>query len=223
MKKKRKNFFRPILGVFIVMSSLFQLGCTVFGGITVEVPKYNSVDKDGDFEIRQYKSYVVAKTTAKGDFKAAQNKAFRKLAGYIFGKNLKNQKVAMTAPVTQTESEKIAMTAPVTQTQKGDSWSMTFMMPSEYKMEDLPQPEDKSVVFEQVPEKLIATVQYTWLGSRERFRRQQERLVNWLKSKPEYKVAGEAKYAGYNPPWTIPFLRTNEVWIEVTRQNPPTN
>jgi len=135
-------------GLFMGISIL-SFGCSVFGVRTEETPKYEVLQSEGNKEIRSYSSYIVAMTKVKGEFKEAQSEAFRILAGYIFGKNEKKQKLSMTAPVVQgksVESERLAMMAPVVQSSTAEGWTMTFIMPSEYKMEDLPEPKDKRVL-----------------------------------------------------------------------------
>jgi hypothetical protein len=185
------------------------------------MPKYEVILKEGNKEIRYYESYVVAKTTLKGEFKEAQSAAFRILAGYIFGDNKKKQKIAMTAPVVQkptSESEKIQMTSPVIQSPSDDGWVMTFIMPSAYKMEDLPTPKDKRVSFEMVPARYTATLRYSWLGSKHRNERKADELQNWIAGLREYVPISLPMYAGYDPPWTLPFFRRNEMMIQVKRK-----
>ena len=133
-----------------LVAVLLQSACSAFGIRSEENPNYEVMHKEQSFEIRSYASYVVAKTTVDGDFKEAQGKAFRILAGYIFGGNQQKKSISMTAPVvmdTPSKSESIAMTSPVVQSPSGDGWSMTFMMPSKYKLSDLPVPKDQRVKF----------------------------------------------------------------------------
>lgn len=147
--------------VLTVLLSLTQVGCSIFGSRSEETPQYEVVLKDGDKEIRRYRSYIVAKTEVQGEYKEAQNAAFRILADYIFGNNRAQAKIAMTAPVEQREaatSEKIAMTAPVEQTKSERGWVMTFMMPSKYRAETLPEPNDPRVQFEEIEAKMVAVI-----------------------------------------------------------------
>ena len=205
----------------IMLLAIINAGCSVFGIRTYEMPKYEVILKEGDKEIRYYGSYIVAKTTVKGEFNEAQGAAFRILAGYIFGDNEKRQELAMTAPVIQkptTESEKIQMTAPVIQGPSEEGWVMTFMMPSAYKMEDLPIPKDKRVSFETVPERYTAALRYTWLGNKSRNERKANELQEWLMGLKDYEPISSPRYAGYDPPWTLPFFRRNEMMIVVKRK-----
>jgi hypothetical protein len=210
----------PRVSIFISLA-IFISGCSVFGIRTHETSKYEVIVKDGNKEIRYYESYIVAKTTVQGEFKEAQGTAFRILADYIFGDNRKKQKIAMTAPVVQkptAQSEKLQMTAPVIQSPSEEGWVMTFMMPSAYKMEDLPTPEDERVSLETVPASYIAALRYTWFGSQSRNERKANELQNWLADLKEYGAISLPMYAGYDPPWALPFFRRNEVMIKVKRK-----
>ena len=206
-----------LLSGSLVMISAFNISCSVFGVRTAETPKYQVLVNDGNKEIRSYPSYVAAKTIVKGEFKEVQNEAFRILAGYIFGDNEKKQKLSMTAPVIQTkpENQKIAMTAPVIQTSSDEGWVMTFVMPSEYKMSDLPTPNDKRVVLEEVPAKTIGVIRYSGLWRTAKSEEKANELKEWLTANGAYDIVSSPGFAGYDPPWTLPFLRRNEMMIEL--------
>lgn len=210
--------------LLLVISIFCLSGCSVFGVRNEETPNYEVLVKNENMEIRRYSSYIVANTFIEGSFKETQNKGFRVLAGYIFGDNEKASKISMTAPVVmnpqKTESEKIAMTSPVTQAPKGDGWEMSFMMPSQYKnIEDLPKPKDPRVSFKVVESKPMAVISFTGFWSDEKNKKMAEQLKVWLVQQGEYEPSSEPKFAGYDPPWTLPFLRRNEVMIEITKIN----
>jgi hypothetical protein len=211
-----------ILGASIFMLfAFFDMGCSVFGIRNYETPVYEVIFKEGNKEIRYYESYVVAKTTVKGDFKEAQGTAFRILAGYIFGDNEKKQEIEMTAPVAQmsnTESQRLPMTGPVIQSPSEQGWVMTFMMPSAYNIEDLPRPNDNRVSLETVTARHIAAIRYTWLGSKSRNDTKANELLRWLAGLKEYKPISSPMFAGYDPPWTLPFFRRNEMMIKINRK-----
>lgn len=205
--------FRTALMLF---SLLTQTACSVFGIRSEETPSYKVLLQEDQKEIRSYESYVVAKTVIKGDYGKAQSEGFRILAGYIFGSNEKKQNISMTAPVVQkNESERISMTAPVSQIAEGDSWVMTFMMPSQYKLTDLPTPKDSRVILEEIPAKTIASLRYSGGRGVKRNSQKAEELREWLKSKNQYSIVSGPSTAGYDPPWTLPFLRRNEVHFEI--------
>jgi hypothetical protein len=114
--------------------------------MAIEKAKYTVVEKEDDFEIRQYEPRIVAETYVEGDLEEVGDEGFRRLYGYISGDNQKKQSISMTAPVGQeAKSEKIAMTAPVGQEQKDNRWRITFLMPAEYTLETLPVPTDSRV------------------------------------------------------------------------------
>lgn len=204
-----------ILGTLM---GLLTAGCSLFGKGTEEQPSYKVIVKQDNKEIRKYDSHIVAKTTITGSFKEAQSKGFRILAGYIFGKNKSRQKIAMTAPVVQkAESEKISMTAPVVISPSDDkSWTMTFSMPSQFTLETLPVPTDERIKIEKVEGKIVAALTFTGFWNESKNAQKGQELTEWLKAYPEYELATPAMFAGYNPPWTIPFLRRNEMLIELS-------
>lgn len=215
---------RAIGSLMTIAVSLAQVSCSVFGIRSEETPKYEVLAADGDKEIRSYSPYVVATTKVKGEFKEVQNEAFRILAGYIFGANQKKQSISMTAPVVQSsspkgESEKISMTAPVLQTAVEDGWTMSFMMPSKYKIEDLPRPDDPRIEFSQIPPRLYAVIRYTGRGGDSDNQEKARELSDWIGKNQDYKSVSKASYAGFDPPWTIPFLRRNEMMIQLEATN----
>ena len=201
--------------------SLSSVACSVFGAGSEEQPSYTVILKDGDKEIRLYDSYVVAKTSVKGSFKDAQSAGFRILAGYIFGKNKVKSKIAMTSSVVQKEdnSQKIAMTAPVVM--KGHDknsngpWTMTFTMPSKYNLETLPEPIDKRVKLGRVEARLVAAFKFSGFWSRSKNKEKEDELIKWLDNHKNYTMQSRPMFAGYNPPWTLPFLRRNEILLEL--------
>lgn len=183
-----------------------------------EKAKYSVILKEGNLELRQYEPQIVAETIVEGAFDEVGNRAFRRLFGYISGNNRKNEKIPMTAPVTQEkEGEKIPMTAPVTQEQRGDRWSITFLLPAEYTIESVPVPVDEQVQLREVPERLMAAITYSGMWNRERYEGHKATLLEWVQQK-RFKQVGEPVYARYNPPFTPWFLRRNEVLVPVSEE-----
>ncbi len=199
---------------------LLTAGCSLFGKGSEEQPSYQVILKQENKEIRKYNSHIIAKTTISGSFKDAQSEGFRILAGYIFGKNKSQQKIAMTAPVVQkSESEKISMTAPVLiASNENKSWTMTFSMPSQFTIETLPVPTDKRVQIEKVEERFVAAITFSGFWGESKNAEEAKKLKEWMKGNQEYELISEAMFAGYNPPWTLPFLRRNEMLIELRRK-----
>lgn len=191
-----------------------------FGGpaLAVEQPKYSVVVREGDHELRRYEPYIVAEVVVSGDQGEAVQQGFRKLAGYIFGANAGNAKIAMTAPVAQRpDGEKIAMTSPVTQTPRGKGrWTVQFMMPSTYALNTLPKPKDADIHFRAEPARDMAVIRFSGVARAENYRTQTEDLRRWIAAKG-LAAQGDAVLAQYDPPWTPWFMRRNEVLLEVRR------
>lgn len=204
---------------FSIMSfiTILNTGCSVFGIRSAEEVPYKVIGKDGDKEIRQYPPRIIAKTTVYGDYKKSQEEAFRILANYIFGGNVPEQQIAMTAPVTQErKSNQIAMTAPVTQEKTVGGWTLTFAMPMKYKsVYELPTPIDKRIELMERPGGFFAAIRYTWLSSEKKNDKKKFELLEWLGQNGKYEAIQTPYYAGYDPPWTIPFLRRQEIIVEV--------
>ncbi|MCB0391378.1 MAG: heme-binding protein [Bdellovibrionales bacterium] len=194
--------------------------CSIFGARTVEEPKYEVILKEKNFEVRKYNRMIIAKTYVEGKYENTSNKAFRIIADYIFGNNIAEKEIAMTAPVMQEpSSEKIAMTAPVVQSPSEKGWYMYFIMPSKYKMENLPKPNNKDVIVEEVSEQTVAVYTYSGFTTQDKLDKYGKELTLWLQEKG-YTPVSSIRSARYNHPLTLPFLRTNEVHISVKKHYP---
>lgn len=195
------------------------------GAMAIEEPPFDVIEKAGQIEIRQYRPLIVAETLVEGDMDTASGAGFRLIADYIFGNNQSrdalanksSERIAMTAPVTiqpEARSEKIAMTAPVTIESQGMRWRVHFVMPGEYSLATLPIPRNPAVRLREVPGKRLAALVFSGLAGEEKVRQKTLELQDWLKSKNIDFVAAP-QLARYNPPWTLPFLRRNEILIEI--------
>jgi hypothetical protein len=183
--------------------------------MAIEKAKYEIVESDLTFEIRKYAPQIVAETVVEGDFEKVGNEGFRRLYDYISGNNRKSTTISMTAPVTQEgQSEKIAMTAPVNQVREDNRWRITFLMPSDYTIDQLPEPLDERVVLKEDPALLVAAVKYSGTWSKSRYNEKKSLLEDFI-AKRGLKVAGEAIWARYDPPFMPWFLRRNEVLIPI--------
>jgi SOUL heme-binding protein len=182
----------------------------------VEQSAYTVIESRDGYEIRLYPEHIVAETTVTGPYKEALNQGFRIVAGYIFGANTKSERIAMTAPVTQAESstESIAMTAPVLATVDGESHTIAFGMPRSHTLESLPTPTDSRVRIRTVPEKKVAVLRFSLGRSTARVQAKKLQLIELLK-RDAVTTVGEPQFAGYNGPWTPPWMIRNEVMIEV--------
>ena len=213
--------------ILIILSTLLLSSCSLFGIRSEEEPKYKLLEKNGSFELREYSSYIVAEVVVKGkDRREAANNGFRILANYIFGDNESKTKVSMTAPVKQSEkismtspvkvSEKISMTAPVKQSEKNDKgeWNIAFVMPEKYTLETLPLTKDDRIKFKEVNPYKVAVWRFSGLFSESNLDCEKKKFEEYIKSS-NIKTKGEISYNFYDPPWTIPFFKRNEMHISI--------
>ena len=207
---------RTYMWWLIAVVAVVLLGAALWGPIVsnVEQPKYQVVESSGNIEIRDYAPQIVAEAEVTGDRRDAIGKGFRIIADYIFGNNTSAQKVPMTAPVTQQGSEKIAMTAPVTQQGDGNTWRVRFVMPSSYTIETLPKPNNPAVKLKEIGAKRCAAIRFSGMAGEDSLKRRTEELNAFI-SATNLTSLSAPTYAFYNPPWTLPFLRRNEVMVEI--------
>ncbi|NOU30407.1 MAG: heme-binding protein [Polyangiaceae bacterium] len=182
----------------------------------VKEPTYSVIQRDGAFELREYGPRVVAETRVDLDWDDAGSEGFRRLAGYIFGKNKGRAKIAMTAPVGQRTAPaggaKIAMTAPVAQRRAGSAWTVAFTMPEGETLGTLPEPEDSRVVLRALPKVRVAVVRFRGRWTAENMNERTEALRAWAAVRG-VAVSGDAEVNRYDPPWIPWFLRRNEIWL----------
>jgi hypothetical protein len=215
-----------IMKYFFVRTWFFLTSILIAStAMAIEEPKYIVLEKSEPFELRSYAPRIVAEVKVEGDLDSASSQGFRLIAGYIFGKNQVTEKIAMTAPVgvepsDQNKSSKIAMTVPVAiegaKSFEGVStqWTVSFVMPSEYTMATLPKPLNSQVKIREVPAEKRAVIMFSGFNSAEKTQEKTQLLHDWIKSK-NLKTTGDPQFARYNPPWSLPFLRRNEVMIQI--------
>jgi effector-binding domain-containing protein len=203
-------YIYSLIGVLLLWS--------VFGFFSsrVENTSYSVLESKKEYEVRMYPAHIVAQTTVKGTYDEALSQGFRIIAGYIFGGNTKKQSIAMTAPVVEKKSlsESIAMTAPVRATIEGESHTIAFGMPASYTLDTLPTPNDSRIEIVTIPEKKMAAMTFSWFRTDARVQSKKQKLLESLK-KDGLSVVGEPQYAGYNTPWTPPWMIRNEVLVEI--------
>ncbi len=177
---------------------------------------FTVLTKDAEFEVRDYPAFIVAEVNVTGSRDEASTEGFKLLADYIFGGNTRRQSIAMTAPVVQKRAagEKIAMTAPVTQSGSDGAWTVRFTMPSTYTLDTLPSPNDPRVHLIPVPPQRYAVVRFSGLAKPADVERKTDALKAFLE-RQKLSSDGDASLARYDPPWTLWFMRRNEVWIAV--------
>lgn len=192
--------------------------------MAIEEPAYEVVETYPEFELRRYAPYLVAETEVTGSFDNAGNQGFRRLAGYIFGNNQGERKIEMTAPVNQRPADEggqvVEMTAPVTQRalENGASrrFEIAFVMPKRFTLETLPRPTDPSITLREVPERLLAVRRYSGRWTERNYRENERALLSAVRAAGLTPVSVPV-YARYNSPFSLWFLRRNEVMVEVER------
>ena len=164
----------------------------------IEEPEYTVLAQLGELEIRQYEPTIQA-VTPLSDHRA-MNSGFRRLAGYIFGGNAAETEIAMTAPV----ATSMGAAEP----------EMAFTMPSQWRLDELPAPDSDAVELREVPGFTAAVVRFSGWATKGRASKH-ERLLAELIDEEGLQVVSPPVLNQYNPPWTPPWKRRNEVMVEV--------
>ncbi|MBY0440564.1 MAG: heme-binding protein [Mycobacteriaceae bacterium] len=214
-----------MLGTIVsVTKQLIEVGESIVGvRRATKEPAYTVEQLTDGVQIRRYGTRIAAETTITADEEAARNAGFRRLAGYIFGDNHDAEKIAMTAPVAQQargeRGEKIAMTAPVAQEAVADGeWVIRFFMPAEKTLESLPQPNNPAVQLTTLPAETVAVRRFSGSRSPSAITTQTAMLMKALQEKG-FEPAGTPVAWFYDPPWTVPMLRRNEIAVPINSQS----
>ncbi len=195
-----------------LLSMVGVSACSVFGIRSgYEHLEYRVEESFGDVEIRQYKERLVAEVRdAPGE-----DEAFRILFKYISGENTSSDKLSMTAPVEVGAGAEIAMTVPVEVSDaETKRISMRFFLPAEYSAASIPKPLDARVSIVTLPPAKVAALGYSGTSDRVNFRLAREKLLRILQGS-RWKPIGSSTFLGYDPPFTLPFFRRNEVITEI--------
>ena len=200
----------------LLAAAVLQSGCSLFGIRGVEEAGYTLVRQQGSFEIRRYDSLVMVETRVDTEFDEAGRIAFGRLFGYISGDNRQQQDIPMTAPVTAVEAagEEIEMTAPVVAEASAQGWRFAFVLPRDIDFASAPVPTRTDVGLVAVPAKTVAVVRYSGAWSEIAYRDNLSALRRWI-AEENLQTVSPPRVAGYDPPWTIPLLRRNEVLIDI--------
>ena len=190
--------------------------------MATEEPQFSIIEKSEPFELRSYAPQLIAEVKVEGDLDTASSQGFRLIAAFIFGQNQVSEKISMTAPVAieTAQSTKIAMTVPVGIEASKDSakgvsqWVFSFVMPSEYTMATLPKPLNPLVSIRELPAQRRAAITFSGFYNEAKVLEKTNALEDWIKSK-QWQSIGNPQFARYNPPWSIPFMRRNEILITV--------
>lgn len=194
------------------LGQIGEAGGSIVGIRGTEEPPFTVERTIGEVQIRRYGPRIAAETTIGADEEAARNEGFRRLARYIFGGNTAKTKIAMTAPVAQQQSEKIAMTAPVAAQRSGEEWVIRFFMPAGHTLESLPTPNDERVRLVTVPAESVAVLRFSGIASPEVIIERTAELLAILR-RNKLTTEGDPVTWFYDPPWTLPFRRRNEVAV----------
>jgi len=182
--------------------------------------EYKLLEKNDIFELREYKPYIVAQTQVSGDFDDMGAKAFRILFKYISGYNQTKQNIEMTSPVlaesSTQEGEKIAMTTPVIQEMDKNSQTAlySFVMPGGSSLASLPLPLDSRISLKEITTKTLAIRSFSGFWSEYNYEENVKILLDAL-NKANIETIGKPNFARYNSPFTLWFMRRNEIMIEV--------
>lgn len=188
----------------------------IFGIRFGEGQVYDVLSLDGEVEIRSYRPLLLASITINGSFDQARKEAFLALANYIFGKNKDKKHLKMTTPVLQEESYNgLSMNSPVIHKPTRLGWTMSFVLPVKCTLATAPTPKDRRIHLFTQPARVVACLRYSGVNSQEKINKYSVELIKWLSQNHLYDPIGEIQSAEYDGPSTIPFLRKNEVHIEV--------
>lgn len=181
--------------------------------MAIEEPHYDVLISQAPFELRHYAPTLIAQTVVDGDRDEASNKGFRLIADFIFGNNLAEN---------STQAAKIAMTAPVTvEPQSNDTsvagakqWRIHFVMPSQYTLANIPKPNNSAVTLHELPRKYFVVHRYSGFNTVARVQEKTNEALAWAKQQA-LKVVSTPQLSRYDPPWTLPMFRRNEIMVEV--------
>jgi hypothetical protein len=215
----------------LAFATALTVAATASPSHAIEEPAFQVLQKLDGFELRQYAPYVVAEVVVSGPADEAGNAGFRLLAGYIFGKNKGEKKLAMTAPVTQSAATappsspasasakdptptKLEMTAPVTQAAVAGGYLVQFVLPKDVTLESAPEPLDARVKLRLMPAQKVAVITYSGFWSEANYAEHLQLLKDAL-GKAQMAWSGEPVLSRYDPPFMPWFLRRNEIWLAV--------
>jgi hypothetical protein len=190
-----------IFGVILLIFIIVQL-FAINGQKNIETYSYVVTKKYDAFEIRNYEASLFTYVKLSGNkYRDESSKGFSILAGYIFGGNDKNEKIAMTSPVAMSLE---------------DSMTMMFMVPKKFKKETLPKPDQSEIKFQEEPKKTVAAITFSGWANDEKIEKYKQKLKSALEAK-EIPYTNRFFFLGYNPPYEI-FNRKNEIIVELKRE-----
>jgi hypothetical protein len=201
-----------VIGIPVILFSLWVLS-GYLPTRNIAMPTYTVIEKRAGYEIRQYAPYVIAETPQSTDGSSGFNALFQ----YISGNNVAQSKLPMSAPVLKTgdkTGQKLAMTAPVLKLHREGTGLIAFVMPPGYRLEELPRPQNPSVSLREIPGHRVAAAIFSGYAGAETISAKTGELLDSLR-RDGVPVLSEPVTALYNPPWTPPFMRRNEILVEI--------
>ena len=203
---------------YLFLASLLFINNFFNTTMATEEPEFKLISKEGEFQIREYDPKIIAQVEVEGDFDEASSRGFKLLADYIFGNNLldgASKKISMTTPVEMSPlAENLLMTSSVMDDQVNNKWLINFVMPQEFSLDNLPKPNNSQVNIILVPKEKYAVIVFSGLVRESSYAEKAELLSNYLEEN-SFKQQGAIKIARYNPPWTLPFFRRNELMVRI--------
>jgi len=192
-----------VLGVILLAFIIFQIFATR-GQKNIETYPFKVIKQYDKFEIRTYEAslFTSVKLSTK-EYKDASRKGFSILAGYIFGGNDRNEKIAMTSPVAMSLE---------------DSMTVMFLVPKKFGKESLPKPSESQIEFREEPAKTVAAISFGGWANDEKIEKYKEKLKAALDSE-KIAYTNRFYFLGYNPPFEV-FNRNNEVIVELKSETP---
>ena len=196
---KNSLIFLGVILLLIIIIQLFALNEQK----NIETYPYALNKEYKGFEIRNYEASLFSTVQLSGNkFKDVSSEGFSILAGYIFGGNEKNEKIAMTSPVAMSLE---------------DSVTMMFMVPKKFNKETLPQPKQSQIKFREEPAKTVAAIVFGGWANDEKIESYMEKLKSAL-DKEGIAYTKRFYFLGYNPPFEF-FNRRNEIIVELESDN----
>jgi len=212
---------RPWLSALVAAGGAAFLAKWQLERLFSQEPDYELERRIGELEIRRYAPRVIAETLVdeESDWQAARSEGFKRLANYIFGGNTRQETLDMTSPVGMGQeqagsSERLAMTSPVTTEHTTAGYFITFDMPKERTLADLPDPDDSRIQLRQTPRERVAALRFSGSYRTELIREKQDELLRLVQA-AGLEADGDPMFAGYDAPSTLPFLRRVEVWVRL--------
>ena len=173
--------------------------------MALETPQYQVISEYNGFEIRHYNEMIIATTSVRSDYKGSTSSGFRRIANYIFGGNDKKMKIAMTAPgITDCPAD------------NRESYNISFVMPSEHSLKDLPKSNTENVSIQKESLGEVAVFPFGGWATESRSKSFQKKFATLLQQNG-IKTSGDFMVAQFNAPYVISIFRKNELMVRINK------